>query len=196
VVHRRRSFLASALLAGLFAVTAPGPSGSQPAGERLLTDFSEDAPDLGWYVVNDGVMGGRSEGGFEIVDGELLFTGKTNTRGGGFSSIRTGPLELDLGDYQGIRVKVLGDGRRYTWRLATPATWRGTTIGYWAEFDTENGEWLVVDVPFRDFVPQVRGQRLDGPPLDLSRITGMGLMIYDGRDGAFELRLDEVHAYR
>ncbi len=33
---------------------------------------------LGWYVVNDGVMGGRSEGGFEIVDGELHFTGNTN----------------------------------------------------------------------------------------------------------------------
>ena len=161
----------------------------------LLTDFTDDSGDLGWYVVNDNVMGGRSEGGFRVEQGELLFTGSTNTRGGGFSSIRTEPVRFDLSDYKGIRLKVLGDGRRYTWRLTTNARWRGRQVGYWADFETVKGEWLTVDIPFARFIPQFRGMRLDGPGVDPGQITGMGLMIYDNLDGPFELSLTSVLAY-
>jgi hypothetical protein len=161
----------------------------------LLTDFTADGPDLGWYVVNDNVMGGRSEGGFTLEQGELYFAGSTNTRGGGFSSIRTSGLRLDLSRYDGIRLRVRGDGRRYTWRLATNARWRGRPVGFWAEFDTEDGVWSTVDIPFSRFVPQFRGMRLEGPGVDAGQVTGMGLMIYDKQDGPFELRLASVHAY-
>jgi hypothetical protein len=161
----------------------------------VLTDFAPGSPDFGWYVLNDNVMGGRSEGGFELERGKLTFAGSTNTRGGGFSSIRTGDLRLDLSDRDGIRLKVLGDGRRYTWRLTTSARWRGRPVAYWADFDTLDGERITVDVPFSTFVPKFRGFRLEGPALDTSQITGMGLMIYDDRDGPFELHLASVGAY-
>ncbi len=170
------------------------PTGSG-AESLVLTDFSEATADFGWFVVNDNVMGGRSDGGFEIAAGELRFAGRTNTRGGGFSSIRSAPLELDLSAFAGIRVRVRADGRRYTWRLTTNARIYGREVAYWADFETTAGEWQDVDVPFADFIPQFRGAVLDGPPLDTSRITGMGLMIYDKRDGAFELELAEVRAY-
>lgn len=161
----------------------------------LLTDFTSGTPDLGWYVLNDNVMGGRSAGAFEIRDGTLHFSGATNTSGGGFSSIRTDDVQLDLSDYTGIRLRVRGDGRRYTWRLTTTARWRGRPVNYWADFDTTDGEWTTADVPFASFVPKFRGYRLDGPPLDPARITGMGLMIYDNRDGPFHVLLDSVGAY-
>jgi NADH dehydrogenase [ubiquinone] 1 alpha subcomplex assembly factor 1 len=164
-------------------------------GDLLVTDFTANSPDLGWYVVNDNVMGGRSEGGFNIVDTTLVFTGRTNTRGGGFSSIRTTEVELDLSGHEGIRIHVLGDGRRYTWRLTTDASWRGRQVGYWADFDTIDGEWTIVDIAFSAFVPKFRGSRLDGPALDTARITGMGLMIYDKLDGPFRLHLNSVHAF-
>ena len=161
----------------------------------LLTDFTAKSADLGWYVLNDNVMGGRSEGGFEQNDGVLDFTGRTNTNGGGFSSIRTTPTELDLSAYSGIRLRVYGDGRGYTWRLTTNARWRGRQISYWAEFPTQDGAWTTVDIPFTRFSPRNRGYQLDGPPLDPGQITGMGLMIYDGLDGPFALQLDKVTAY-
>lgn len=183
----------------LLLMTLPGSPpdtpGSQAGGAFELTDFTTATADLGWYVVNDNVMGGRSEGGFRVDDGELRFAGSTNTNGGGFSSIRTKPLVLDLSRYAGIRLRVKGDGRRYTWRLATGARWRGSEVGYWADFDTRDGQWLTVDVPFSRFVPRFRGTRLDGPELDITDIRGMGLMIYDGEDGRFELRLASVHAF-
>jgi monofunctional biosynthetic peptidoglycan transglycosylase len=140
-------------------------------------------------------MGGRSEGDFRIEESELHFAGRTNTDGGGFSSIRTTPVQLDLSEYAGIRLKVRGDGRRYTWRLTTVARWRGREISYWADFDTQEDAWSTVDIPFSRFVPQYRGTRLDGPELDAGQITGMGLMIYDKLDGPFQMRLASVHAY-
>ena len=174
------------------------PSGAAEASQNAtltLANYDVDQSDLSWFVVNDNVMGGRSEGGFSIEQGRLWFAGATNTRGGGFSSIRTRPLELDLSQFDGLRLNVLGDGRRYTWRLTTDARWRGRQVSYWADFDTTAGEWSSVDIPFASFIPQFRGMRLNGPPLDPSEISGMGLMIYDKLDGAFELSLSSVHAY-
>ncbi len=161
----------------------------------ILTDFTSDSPDLGWYVVNDNVMGGRSEGDFDQTEGELHFTGITNTNGGGFSSIRTERLELDLSSHDGIQLYVKGDGRRYTWRLATDALWHDRQIGYWADFETQKDTWSVVNIPFANFVPRQRGSQLDGPALNPGQIRGMGLMIYDKQDGPFELTLTSVHAY-
>ncbi len=165
------------------------------AEEQLLTDFTPETAALGWYVLNDKVMGGRSDGNFAFRDGLLSFRGRTNTNGGGFSSIRTGALSLDLSQHQGIRIRVKGDGRRYTWRLSTDARYRGREIGYWAEFETVAGEWQTVDIPFESFIPRFRGQRLQGPALNVHRIGGMGLMIYDGQDGPFALELARVSAY-
>jgi monofunctional biosynthetic peptidoglycan transglycosylase len=151
--------------------------------------------DLQWVVVNDNVMGGRSAGGFTIEDGALRFAGETNTNGGGFSSIRTRPIQVDLSAHDGIQLRVRGDGRRYTWRLTTNARWRGREVAYWADFDTVADRWTTVEIPFSRFVPRFRGSRLPGPQLEPGQITGMGLMIYDGEDGPFELRLAVVSAY-
>lgn len=161
----------------------------------MITDFTASTPDLGWYVQNDNVMGGRSEGGFDIQPGELIFAGSTNTNGGGFSSIRTRPFKLDLSQYDGIELHAKGDGRRYTWQLQTTARYRGFDVSYWAHFETVAGEWDTIRIPFADFFPQVRGTKLDGPELDTSEVTELGLYIYDKLDGPFELRLDRVDAY-
>lgn len=182
------------LLIGLLLMTDNVAAGTQ--GQLLLTDFTPTGADLGWYVVNDNVMGGRSLGDFAAETQMLRFSGRTNTDGGGFSSIRTGQLDLDLSAYDGIRVRVKGDGRRYTWRIATDARWRGQPVGYWADFDTRDAAWITVDIPFARFAPKFRGYALDGPALDSRRVLGMGLMIYDKKDGPFELQLDSVHAYK
>jgi hypothetical protein len=187
------------LLFGLLLMTLPclplNASSSDLEGEFMLTDFTSISSDLGWYVVNDNVMGGRSEGDFKQEKGELSFTGRTNTSGGGFSSIRTKPLQLNLSSNAGIQLNVRGDGRRYTWRLATAARWRGRQVSYWADFETKSGAWSIVNIPFSRFIPKVRGYQLAGPALDPGQITGMGLMIYDNQDGPFELHLDSVRAY-
>ena len=191
--------IASLLIVGAILMSLSGPPAAASElhadGGLLLSDFTTERSDLDWYVLNDNVMGGRSEGTFRIEGGELYFAGSTNTRGGGFSSIRTRPVQLDLSKFAGIRLQVRGDGRRYTWRLATNARWRGRQVSYWADFDTRDGAWSTVNLPFSGFIPRFRGTTLDGPELNPEQITEMGLMIYDKLDGPFELRLASVQAY-
>jgi hypothetical protein len=82
---------------------SPIASDSLAPAEKLISDFTNSSPDLRWYVVNDNVMGGQSEGDFRQNQGELVFSGNTNTNGGGFSSIRSGPMRTDLSSHEGIR---------------------------------------------------------------------------------------------
>jgi len=168
---------------------------SEPQETPMITDFTPDTPDLGWYVQNDNVMGGRSQGDFEVTNKALVFAGSTNTNGGGFSSIRTRSFQLDLSNQDGIRLQIKGDGRRYTWQLQTDARWRGRRISYWADFETSESGWTTVDIPFSDFFPQFRGYRLDGPELDTGKLREMGLYIYDKKDGPFELHIGSIGAY-
>lgn len=177
------------------SIADPATADVDETDVRMLTDFTPDTFDMGWYVLNDNVMGGRSKGGFESGHGELVFSGSTNTNGGGFSSIRTKRMELDLSSHDGIRLRVFGDGRRYTWRLTSNATWRGRLVSYWADFDTRDGAWATVDIPFSNFVPKFRGNELRGPGIGTDEITGMGLMIYDGKDGPFEMKLASVQTW-
>lgn len=189
----------TALLCGIILLallcTPLSASESNELDTLLLTRFNDDSSDFSWYVQNDNVMGGRSEGGFGISSGQLIFSGNTNTNGGGFSSIRTKPLKLDLSAYTGIRVKVKADGRKYTWGMQTDALWRGRRINYWADFDTLADESIIVDIPFTNFFPQFRGFKLDGPELETSQITEFALYQYDKTDGPFELHLVSVEAY-
>jgi len=165
----------------------------------MIIDFTSATPDLGWYIQNDNVMGGRSKGGFDVVAGELIFAGSTNTRGGGFSSIRTRRFELDLSANEGLELRLKADGRKYTWQLETNARNRGYRVSCWAEFETRDStaddEWDTVRIPFSTFYANYRGFELDGPPLDPSDITEFGLYIYDKKDGPFRMVLDSVSGY-
>lgn len=163
----------------------------------LLNAFSDAGPELQWFVQNDTVMGGRSEGGFRIVDDRLVFSGITNTNGGGFSSIRSRRFSKDLSAYSGIKLRVKADGRKYTWSIQTEATWRGRRVSYWADFDTSKNEDTIeeISIPFAQFYPQFRGFKLEGPVLERSQITEFALYQYDKTDGPFELELYSVEAY-
>ena len=146
-------------LLGLLLMTSPGLSldASETEQALLVTDLRLNSPDLGWFVVNDNVMGGQSEGDFRHSQDGLVFAGRTNTNGGGFSSIRTQPVELDLSSHAGIRLRLKGDGRRYTWRLTTDARWMGREVAYWAEFETSKDRWTTVEIRWKT-------RPLFGPP--------------------------------
>jgi NADH dehydrogenase [ubiquinone] 1 alpha subcomplex assembly factor 1 len=195
MMHKPTKAYVSSALIFLMLVGTHATSEESVMDSLMLNRFTVDGPEIQWYVQNDNVMGGRSEGGFNILDSELVFSGITNTNGGGFSSIRTQRFSKDLSQYTGIRVKVRADGRKYTWSIQTDARWQGRQISYWADFETNPDEISVIDIPFSKFAPQFRGFKLDGPTLDPSKITEFALYQYDKTDGPFKLRLISVEAY-
>ena len=154
----------------------------------LITDFSPSL-DLGWFVVNDNVMGGKSVGTFRIDDGVLAFSGSTNTDGGGFSSIRTQRRLPSLADATDIIVHAQGDGRRYILRLEN-----ADGIAYWGDFEPSADAESPSRVALASLQPRFRGRWLAGPPLEAGAIVGLGFMCYDGRDGPFCLEVTRIEA--
>jgi monofunctional biosynthetic peptidoglycan transglycosylase len=140
-------------------------------------------------------MGGVSRGGAKIIEGSLHFRGVLSLENnGGFSSIRSGGPTRDLSAAKVIVLRVKGDGRTYRLQLATNAEFRRSRISYQAEFPTKAGAWTEVAVPLASLVPQFRGQKLSGPPLNRSRIEEIGLSLSDGNPGPFALEVDWIRA--
>jgi hypothetical protein len=158
----------------------------------LLFDFTNDDPKQNWIVVNDNVMGGRSEGGFSFKKKRLIFSGNTNTNGGGFSSIRTKPSDFDLGDQTGLHIRYKGDGRTYKLGVRL----EGKSVSYRSNFTSGNG-WQEVKIPFDEMDVSWRGRPLskEEHPLIKSKIRSIEFMIYDKQDGPFKLQVDWVKSY-
>ena len=158
----------------------------------LIFDFTEEGIDDQWIVVNDNVMGGRSEGGYSFRKNRLIFSGNTNTNGGGFSSIRTNPTNFYLGDRTGLHIRFKGDGRTYKLGVRI----EGKSVSYRSNFTSGNG-WQEVRVPFNEMDVSWRGRPLskEEHPLIKSKIRSIEFMIYDKQDGPFKLQVDWIKSY-
>ena len=165
------------------AVTALGK-------ELVLTSFDTQSADLQWRVVNDTVMGGRSNSDFRIEGGVLTFTGSTNTNGGGFASVRSSLTDFGLDGFSHIALRVRSDGRTYTLLLRA----QNQRISYRMDFATPVREWQEVVLPIALFQASWRGRKLNEPPLAAADIAELGVMIADGNDGEFNFEIDWIKA--
>ena len=78
-----------------------------------LVDFARPEAGQQWQAVNDGVMGGVSDGRFKITEGKTLeFFGTLSLdNNGGFASVRSKPADRDIKTGDTLVVRVKGDGR-------------------------------------------------------------------------------------
>lgn len=185
--------LAPLLALALAACGAPAEP-APPAPDAPMTLFDFDGTDgARWQVVNDGVMGGRSQGFAAVADGTLAFTGELVTQGGGFTSVRA-DREADLSGYDGLELRVRGGGRTFELDVSdgTRQGWR--QVSRRAAFPTTT-DWQTVRVPFASLETSVFGQSVRAHPLDASAVESIGLFIVDGIDGPFRLEVDWIRAY-
>ena len=116
-----------------------------------LFDFTEADPAKQWQTVNDGVMGGVSEGKFKITDAKTMeFFGTLSlANNGGFASVRTKAKKLSLEKDDTLVAKIRGDGRQYMLNLY-PNKQR-MAYSYRATVQTKKDEWIEVKVPLAKF---------------------------------------------
>lgn len=176
-----------ALILSLVLFNGPNNANNGPLSTGRI-DYQ--ITDVSWRVVNDSVMGGRSRGTLDVASNKLTFTGFTNTNGGGFSSIRTAPQQMNLNGYSRLVMRVRGDGRTYTFRLSS----NKTRISYWSNFRTQTNTWQEIELPFASFWPNWRGRKQNAPPISSPDITALGIMIYDGQNGPFRIEVDWIKA--
>ena len=159
----------------------------------LLVRFGHQDGHVPWQSIGDPVMGGQSSGTLEPVDATTsVFHGKVSlANGGGFASVKADIPVVDLSACYGLRLRVCGDGKDYKLGLRMHQD-RNAPV-YQHGFTTEAGLWQTIELPFRGFIPRLRGRTLpNAPPLDASHIASVSLFISGGQEGPFAVYLAEA----
>lgn len=158
--------------------------------QLTLFDFSGTADISGWEIVDDVVMGGRSDGAFYLSnEGHGVFSGKVSLENnGGFSSVRYDLKDLDIDVYDTFILKVKGDGKRYQFRAKTRRYDRQSYISY---FET-TGEWQEIQIPMNKMYPTFRGMRLNMDNFPGERLEQISFLIGNKRAEAFRLEIDKI----
>jgi monofunctional biosynthetic peptidoglycan transglycosylase len=156
--------------------------------------FEFDEPTTTWSIIDDGVMGGLSRGRWQVAEGTGVFQGELSLENnGGFSSVRSDPLDKAPAGATGFRLRVKGDGRRYQFRVRTDGNFDG--VSYRAEFVTTKDAWQEVTLELKEFAPVFRGNVLkDYPALSADRVVTVGFLLADKTPGSFRLEVDWIGA--
>ena len=181
-----------ALLIGCDLPNVENSSAKFIEGEVIMEDFDSKNL-LNWKIVNDSVMGGRSDATLKLKNNLYgVFNGYLSLQNnGGFSSIRA-YYPPDLTNVKSITIRIKGDGRQYSFRV------RGNTsnwASYTHTFNTVKNKWIEKELMIKDFYPLYRGYYLnDMPPLSEMVIKEIGIMLSDKQTGPFELEIDWIRA--
>ncbi len=156
----------------------------------LIFDFSKESDLTNWTVVDDVVMGGRSDGLFEINDsGHGLFHGTVSLENnGGFSSVRYRFDQIDITGYTKLLLRLKGDGKRYQFRVKTNAYDRHSYIYH---FETTH-DWQTIEVPLSEMKPGFRGRSLDIPNYQGKLLEEIAFLIGNKRSEAFQLEIATI----
>jgi len=165
----------------LFCVVAPSNS---------IFDFNSNCNLDNWYVVNDGVMGGLSEGHLTITkEGHGLFYGNVSLENyGGFTSIRYLLDNKKIKENAFCNIRLKGDGKNYQFRVKSDE-YQGFSYIY--EFNT-SGEWENIKIPLHEMYPSFRGRRLDMPNFSGEQIAEITFLIANKKAESFNLYIDQI----
>ncbi|MCU0511009.1 MAG: CIA30 family protein [Anaerolineae bacterium] len=167
---------------------------SDATATATLFDFgrARDAA-AAWFVVDDGVMGGISQGTVQAAPEGLLFSGVVRPENnGGFSSIQVRLHPADFSLYSGIALRVRGDGRRYGFYLRDDFS----PLMHQGDFTTQAGTWQTVRLPFDSLRTLRYGMPVRARPLDRRHVVSMSFIIGDQQFGSFALEIALVQLYQ
>ncbi len=161
-----------------------------PLQPMILYKFNPTSQAADWMVIDDVVMGGKSNGNFSINDaGHGIFVGNISLENnGGFSSVRYRIDHKNVEGFTKVTLRIKGDGNLYQFRIKTS---KSDYYSYVAEFNTTS-DWEIVEIPFNTMYPAFRGQRLDAPNYPGKSIEEIAFLIGNKKPGSFKLEIDKV----
>ncbi len=158
---------------------------------QTLFDFTGADAAKEWQTVNDGVMGGVSEGKFKITEAKTMeFFGTLSlANNGGFASVRTKGKKLGLEKGDTLVVKARGDGREYEMKLYVPTI--QIAYSYRAVFQTKKDEWIEVKLRLDKFDATSFGRVVkNAGQVKPVTINGIGFISSDKKSGPFKMELE------
>ncbi|WP_232817841.1 CIA30 family protein [Winogradskyella tangerina] len=155
-----------------------------------LFEFSAESNIDNWQILDDVVMGGRSDGHFKInKDGHGEYTGNVSLENnGGFSSLRYYFETVDSSDYTKFKIRIKGDGKSYQFRVKSN---RYDRYSYIFKFETTE-DWQTIEIPFEDMYASFRGYRLDIPNFEGKQMEEVAFLIGNKKKESFKLLIDSI----
>lgn len=155
-----------------------------------IFDFNSESNIQNWRIIDDVVMGGRSNGNFKVnTDGHGEFSGYVSLENnGGFSSVRYNFKTINSSGYTSFKIRLKGDGKPYQFRAKSSERQR---YSYIYEFQT-SGEWETVTIPFDQMVASFRGNRLNLPNFNGEEMEEIAFLIGNKKEQAFKLLIDKI----
>lgn len=155
-----------------------------------IFDFDENSSIQAWRIVDDGVMGGRSNGNFSLSpEGHGLFEGQISLENnGGFSSVRFQCDEVKASPESRITIRLKGDGKQYQFRVKDNSR---NYYSYIISFDT-SGAWEEVEIKLKDMYPSFRGRTLNMPNFAHDAFEEIVFLIGNKKAEAFKLLIDKI----
>lgn len=157
---------------------------------QVVFDFNMQSNVKFWNIVDDRVMGGRSNGNFEInSDGHGVFFGEVSLENnGGFSSVRYNPRIDDVSAEDKIRIRLKGDGKPYQFRVKQDSR---AYYSYISTFET-SGDWEEIEIPLKEMYPSFRGRKLNGDNFSHQTIREVAFLIGNKKPQSFKLIIDKI----
>lgn len=155
-----------------------------------LFNFDKDCEINKWQIVNDVVMGGRSDAEFFLnEDQNAVFQGHVSTRNnGGFASVRYRFPEKSTTDFTKFCLTIKGDGARYQFRVKEKEGDRHSYISY---FET-TGEMQQIEIDFAKMYPTFRGRELNMPNFSGDQMVEIAFLIGNKKEQDFRLVIDKI----
>jgi len=157
---------------------------------QIIFDFNNRSNINGWNIVDDVVMGGRSNGNFEInSEGHGVFSGYVTTENnGGFSSVRYQFDKMNTTKESKIILHIKGDGKAYQIRIKDNVR---SYYSYITTFETSR-EWQKISIPLKDLYPSFRGRTLDLPNYNSASFEEIAILIGNKKKESFQLIIDKI----
>lgn len=155
-------------------------------------DFGTETAGSEWMIVNDGVMGGLSQGDAELRDNSLYFYGKVSLENnGGFASVRAPYQKLDLSRFTKVNIKYRSRGQSI-----------GFSLNKYQRFYLPNHkiilppstEWTTKSIELLDFKTYRMGREIEDKITtdDLGKIIRIGFITNDKKASVFEFEVDYI----
>lgn len=155
-----------------------------------IFDFNHNTNANDWKIVDDVVMGGRSNGKFTIdSEGNGVFAGVVSLENnGGFSSVRYQFNKIATTKNSQVSIRLKGDGKQYQFRIKDN---RNAYYSYITSFKT-TGEWENIVIHLKDLYPSFRGRTLDAPNYAADSFEEIVFLIGNKKNEPFKLILDRI----
>ncbi|WP_347925943.1 CIA30 family protein [Pontimicrobium sp. SW4] len=163
---------------------------NQDTSSNIIFDYKDSKTLKNWFILDDRVMGGLSRGNVKMSKtGNIIYYGDVTTENnGGFSSLRYQFKPKDVSAFNKIAIRVKGDGIPYQFRIKSDKRQR---YSYVSNFET-TGDWETIIIPFKKFIPQFRGNKVNAPNYKGEKMEEIAFLIGNKTNESFQLNIASI----